>query len=375
MPPKRSGPLAKKDLGPLVAEFQQCCKVVGFQEEERINQVNAHLCHSETVVRLVNIYLSAPLCKVLLRLFQRYQRLQQIIFYSCPIQDVGPFLKQLSNEFGKCPANSLSLDYMPIQRDAISPILATQGLEVLSLRGNQCLTSYDFETHAPRPFSTSLNTFFNALSSSTIKVLNLYGCHIGDDGAIGFARSLFFNTNLVCISLARNRIGDAGARALASALNLYLLNEQESALVDKFVNDESKNRISDEGGSLVKRKKGTRAPPKRPPPKSTKRGAQAKQQIDRAINFDPAAPVMPAVLTKWNTCVAAEGGQKAIPGNTVVTSLILDENLIGEIGVAALREMLARNARIVQFSIASNPEVPADVAESLARRVPIERTE
>jgi hypothetical protein len=374
MAPKRTGPLAKKDLGPLVAEFQQCCKVVGFQEEDAINQVNSHLCHSETVVRLVNVHLSAPLCKALLRLFQRYQRLQQIIFYSCAVQDVAPFLKQLSNEFAKCPANSLALDYMPVQRDALSPVLATQGLEVLSLRGNQCLTPYDFVTHASRPFSQSLNTFLNALSSSTIKVLNLYGCHIGDDGTIGFARCLFFNTNLVCVSLARNRIGDAGARALAAALSHYLLNEQEVALVDKFVNDESKNRISDEGGSLIKRKKGARAPPKRPPPKSTKRAAQAKQQIDRAINFDPAAPVMPAVLTKWNTCVTVEG-QKAIPGNTVVTSLILDENLIGEVGVAALREMLAGNSRIVQFSITSNPEIPADVAEGLARRVPIERTE
>jgi hypothetical protein len=56
---------------------------------------------------------------------------------------------------------------------------------------------------------------------------------------------------------------------------------------------------------------------------------------------------MPAVLTKWNTCITLDNGQKALPGNATVTSLLLDENLIGENGVAALREMLARNARIV----------------------------
>jgi hypothetical protein len=59
-----------------------------------------------------------------------------------------------------------------------------------------------------------------------VKVLNLYGCHLGEDGAIAFANCLFFNTNLQCVSLARNRIGDAGAVALAGALNVYLLNEQ-----------------------------------------------------------------------------------------------------------------------------------------------------
>jgi hypothetical protein len=84
---------------------------------------------------------------------------------------------------------------------------------------------------------------------------------------------------------------------------------------------------------------------------------------------------MPAVLTKWNTCVATEGGQKAIPGNTVLTSLVLDENLIGEPGVAALREMLAKNSKIALFSIASNPEVPPEIAESLARKIPVERPE
>jgi hypothetical protein len=269
----------------------------------------------------------------------------------------------MSTEFPKCPANSISLDYMPLQRDALSAILPTQSLEYLSLRGNQCLTSYDFVTHARRPFPASLNAFFNGLATSTIKVLNLYGCHIGDDGAIGFAHCLFFNTNLVCVSLARNRIGDAGAQALASSLSVYLLNEQESAIVEKLVNDESKTRISDEGGSLLKRKKGARAPPKRPPPKTTKRGAQAKQQVDRTINVDPAAPVMPAVLTKWSPCVATEGGQNAIPGNTVLTSLVLDENLIGEAGVAALREMLTKNSRIVLFSIANNPEISPEIAD------------
>jgi hypothetical protein len=80
---------------------------------------------------------------------------------------------------------------------------------------------------------------------------------------------------------------------------------------------------------------------------------------------------MPAVLTKWSTCVTLDNGQKVLPGNTVLTSLVLDENVIGEAGIDALREALAKNSTIVMFSIACNPDVPPDVAESLARKASV----
>jgi hypothetical protein len=153
-------------------------------------------------------------------------------------------------------------------------------------------------------------------------------------------------------------------------LGVYLLNEQETAIVDKFVNDESKTKISDEGGSLARRKKGQKAPPKKAPAKTVKKGAQARQQTERQLSFDPSAPVNPAVLTKWSSCVTLENGQKALPGNSVLTTLILDENLIGEVGVKAIREMLMKNTKLVQFSIDNNPEIPHEVAESMARKVP-----
>jgi hypothetical protein len=81
---------------------------------------------------------------------------------------------------------------------------------------------------------------------------------------------------------------------------------------------------------------------------------------------------MPAVLTKWSTCITTDAGQKAIPENTALTSLILDENLIGEAGIAALRDMLAKKVRIVLFSIVNNAEVPQEIAEALCRKVPSE---
>jgi hypothetical protein len=167
MPVKKPAAV-KKEVGPVVSEFLQCCKVVGFQDDDVINQVSNFLGRSETHIRLVNLHVSAALWKALLRLFQRYQRLQQVIFYNCLISEVGLFFKQFSAEFPKCAANSLSLDYMPLQRDVIHPLLATQTLDVLSLRGNQCLTSYNFVTHERRAFPQSLNAFFNALTTSAV---------------------------------------------------------------------------------------------------------------------------------------------------------------------------------------------------------------
>jgi hypothetical protein len=196
---------------------------------------------------------------------------------------------------------------------------------------------------------------------------------LGDDGVKGFASVLFFNTSLLCVSLARNRITDIGAKALAAALSRYLLNEQETAIVEKFMNDESKQRISDEGGGLVKRRKGQKAPIKRgvTTRQSVKRGSSGRRMAERSLNFDPSAPVAAVVLAKWNICITLDNGQKAIPGNATITSLILDENAIGEVGLNALKEMLVLNRKIVQFSIECNPEISSDMAEWVARKLPV----
>jgi hypothetical protein len=294
------------------------------------------------------------------------------VFYSCFISDCDWFVNQLTLEFAKCPAVALSFDYMPIPRELLVPLVAAPSLDLLSLRGNRCLTPYDYVTHSRRPFPQFLNAFFNALATSTIKVLNLYACRIGDDGAIGLASTLFFNTSLLCISLTGNRIADAGAIALSNALSYYVLDEQETAVVEKLVDDESKQKFSDEGGSLLKKRKGQKTPPpKKPAGKPAKKSGQTKHPAERTISFDPSSLVTPVVLGKWRTCVTLESGQQAVPGNATLTSLILDDNVIGQNGGMALREMLTKNTRIVQFSVANNPDIPHEIAEALARRGPI----
>ena len=183
MPPRKAGS-QRKDANPIVAEFQQCCKVVGCQDEEAIGLIISWLSRSDNQIRLVNVNLTPIVCKALLRLFLRAPKLQQVMLYGCPIQDEVAFFKQLANDFTKCSSNALALDFMPVQRESIVPLLSNQTLEVFSFRANPCLTSYDFVTHEKGPFPPSLNAFFNALAVSNVKVLNLYGCNIGDDGRV-----------------------------------------------------------------------------------------------------------------------------------------------------------------------------------------------
>ncbi|KAH0791541.1 leucine-rich repeat-containing protein 71-like [Histomonas meleagridis] len=369
MPPRKGATQQKKDINPIVAEFQQSCKVYNFQDEEVINQILKYLNTSETIIRLVNITLTPILCKVLIRVFQKCQKLQQIILYSCYIMDPN-FPKLLL----KITTPHLVLDYTQIQREFLIPLLSSPTLDILSLCGNQCLTPYNYITHElTSPYPPSLNLFFNSLTTSTIKVLNLYGCNIGDVGAISLSNCLFFNTTLRCISLSRNRIGDEGAKYLAASLSHYELNEQETLIVEQLINEENKQKISDEGGGLIKRKKGQKNAPKRQQVKTpTKKTRNVKQNVERQLNFDPAAPVKPIIMAKWNNCIMINGGKRVIPGNNVVTSLILDENLITENGAFALRDMLKLNNNIVQFSIDHNPEVDEKLACELKRQIKIE---
>jgi hypothetical protein len=364
---KRSGTFGKKDNSTLLIEFQSCCKNAGVQDAEVINHINNLLSRSETQFRLAGVTLTPALCKCILRLLQRYPKFQHIVFYACPVANEVGFLKQLASDFGKYSSNSLSLDFMPIQRDSLLPILAAQSISVLSLRGCQCLTPYDFVTHEQRPFPPSFNTFLNALATSNIRVLNLYGCHLGDDGVSALAGVLHFNTNLMCLSLGRNRIGDVGARALASALSMYVLTDQETAIVENLLNSESKHKISDDIRDLRGKKSQTPVPQKSPFKQMGKGRFLSKMESEKALNFDPAATLSVVVMHKWGSCVTLDNGQCALPGNSTLTSLVLDENRIGDPGFDAMKEMLSVNNKIVHFSIANNPDISAELAESLAR--------
>jgi hypothetical protein len=140
--------------------------------------------------------------------------------------------------------------------------------------------------HARRPFLQSLNLFFNALATSTLKVMNLYGCCIGDDGAV----------------------------ILSKALSFYVLDEHEIAIVQKLVDNESKQKFSDECVSLLKKKQKT------PPKKSA--GKSLKKNRPSTSTLHPSSCQQP-----W-----------AGDGKATLTSLILDDNVIGHGGAMAHKE-------------------------------------
>jgi hypothetical protein len=85
----------------------------------------------------------------------------------------------------------LAFDFMHVQREFLTPFLPLPLLETFSIRENKCLTSYHFETHELNSFPVNLNLFFNGLCTSRLKILNLFGCHLGDDGVSALVGVLF----------------------------------------------------------------------------------------------------------------------------------------------------------------------------------------
>lgn len=350
----------KVGINPILNEFQNSCRVFSFQDEEEIADWAAVLTKTEGEVRIVNRTINAQISKILLRVFQRFQKLQKICFYSCFFEDPS-FFARFAQDLAKSSVSQLSFDFAPMTREQLSPFLLTPNLDLLSFRGNRCICG------APGEFTASMNTFYNNLAFSTLKCIDLSGCRVGDDGATAIANGLFFNTSLRCLNLTGNKIGDAGATALSHALSQYVLTDQESEIQERLMNEESKQKISDEGGGLVKRKKGGGKPPAKKPPKP-KKGQPQRSAAVRNLSFDPHAPVNPAVLGKWGACETQEDGTKVLPGNTTLTTLILDDNVITGIGFSKLTDMLAVNPRLVNFSVADNPGIEPEAAKKVERR-------
>lgn len=362
-PPKE---VKKETVKPYVSDFQQACKSVGFQDQEMIQNIIAMITKYDNQLRFVNLTFPQSLCRAILRFVQKCAKLQRIEFYSCYFKDPA-FTQTLSNEFSKNSANNLSFDFSPINREQIIPLLSAQSLEILSLRGVQTLTSYDYRTHESKPFPPSLNTFFNMLSTSSIKVLNLYDCHIGDVGAIAISNVLMFNSNIRCLSLVKNRIGDSGAIALSKSLSEYILDDKESAVVDILIAEENRSKISDEGSNLMKKKKGQKSAPKKAPQTPKGKKSQTFKIQSTSLNYDPSASVPPIITENWKSCEIDENNQRRLPGNKTLTTLLLDENEIQADGINALKEMLSKNNSLVNFSVLRNDGNDKELLQSLTR--------
>ena len=375
-------PIPAKTTSPIVSEFQSICKAKSFSDQEVITSFSNLLEKMDTQFKLINQVIPPKLYEILLRFFQKY-KFQHIIFYSCPLLDAN-FIKQLATDFHKYNTSSLSLDYCPIDRDSIIPFFSAPTLHYLSLRGNQCITLYDFKDpkKQPAPFSPSFNNFCKAISTSTLEVLNLYGCHIGDVGAQALANCLYLNTFLRVLCLSKNNIGDQGAIALSEVFSYYTLNSEENEVIGKLFEDEAKaslQRAADECGGLSKKRKGQKSTVKKPPQGkvSTKKSQFLGKFIvtEKKINFDPDAPIKAPLVTKWHSCKEKTPGNPSdgyiFPGNTSLTVLTLDENHITEIGANALKKMLDyENCHIVGFSIRENPEINTVTINNLTRTIP-----
>jgi hypothetical protein len=359
--------LTKSGVSPIVTEFQNACKLNGLQDEEVITEWSNLLGQSDTEIRLVNRTLTPQLGKILLRLFQRYQKIQKIHFYACYFQDLVFWGKLATDLQARSAVSQLFLDYAPIPRDLVTQFLMVSSIDFLSLRGNQCVTSYDFLTGHPGRFSESINCFYQCLASSTLKALDLSGCHLGNDGAKAIASVLFFTTHLRCLNLTGNRISDLGAIALAGALAGHTLTAQEVEVRERLANEEANQRVNDDGGGLLKGKGKGKKPVKKPAVKS-KKGQTTKTISAKSLSFDPNSPIIPALLAKWSTVIVKDDGTEVLPGNSTLSTLTLDDNGITGIGLSALVEMLKGNTKLVNFSVEGNPDIDRAEAQKIARR-------
>jgi hypothetical protein len=364
---KQSLPATQLKLGPppAVTEFQNACKFAGFTNDEVISRLSVEIAQSDGEIRFVNKTFGPQFTKIFMRYFSRFQRIPRLSFYSCYFQD-PTFYTRFATDLGKTSITQLKLDFAPIPRDLLSPFFLTN-LDFLSLRGVQCITTYDFVTGEPGVFTESANVFYRNFSCSKLKALDLSGCHIGNDGARAIASVLLFAESLRCLNLTRNRIGDPGATALALALSSYRLTPQEIEFHGHVAYEESKQKISDEGGGLLKGRKGKKTPRKTAAPGQKKKSPPTKSLNPRTLSFDPNAPVSAPVLAKWHSVVGVSDDARALPGNGTLTTLILDDNAITGIGLTALAEMLRVNQRIVTFSVTGNPDLSAAEVTAVTR--------
>lgn len=344
---------------PLVTEYAAACKANGYTNETEISAMTTYFQKCDNEVRFVRKNITPVFSKILLRIFSKV-KLHRIIFHGCFFQDQN-FLTKFATDLNKLQISQIYFDYCPIQRDCITLYLSAPNLDSLSIRGNVCLASEKGN------YNQSLNNFYNSLARSPLKMLDLTGCNLGDEGASSVARVLYFNTSLRCLNLSSNKIGDDGAIALSYSLSFYFLTDQEIEIHEKLQNDEVRSKISDDGADLIKKKKGGKSASKKATTK-TKKGQPAKPVIDRTYSFDPNLPVIPAVFAKFNTCVLLEDGRMYIQGNTTLTSLILDDNKIEKMGYAQLSEMLSKNTKLVNFSIKNNPDIKDEDVALISRK-------
>jgi hypothetical protein len=201
-------------------------------------------------------------------------------------------------------------------------------------------------------FTELANIFYTNLSVSELKALDLSGCHIGNDGARAIASALLLNGTFRCLNLTRNRIVDLGATALALALGRYTLTAQEMEFHEHLLSEAPKQKISDEGGGLLKGKK-----PKRATPRQMKKVPPTKTLNPMNVSSDPNTPVIAALMLKWRSVVVGSDDTKVLIGNSTLTTLLLEDNFMTGIGLAHFAAMLQMNQRLVTFSVDGNPDL------------------
>ncbi|KJE97322.1 hypothetical protein CAOG_07749 [Capsaspora owczarzaki ATCC 30864] len=152
--------------------------------------------------------------------------------------------------------------------------------------------------------------------NTTLKALGLAKNQIGEAGAQAIAEALEVNTTMTSLSLNENRIGEAGAQAIADALKV------NTTLTDLVL---AKNPIGD----------------------------VAVQAIAEALEVNTTL----TELYLWEnqiTCTGAQALAEALKANTTLTELDMGSNQIGDVGARAIAEALKVNETLTELLLYEN---------------------
>jgi Ran GTPase-activating protein (RanGAP) involved in mRNA processing and transport len=178
----------------------------------------------------------------------------------------------------------------------------------------------------------------------SLQQLNLWNNKIGDAGAQALAEMLKVNNTLQKLGLGGNQIGDAGAQALAEMLKIHSTLQQL---------DLGYNRMGDDGAQALAEMLKINSTLQQLDLGYNRMGDDGAQALAEMLKVNSALQQ----LNLWNNKIGTVGTQalaSMLKVNTTLQRLDLHNNRIGDTGAQALAEMLKVNSTLQQLNLRNN---------------------
>ncbi|XP_072303327.1 leucine-rich repeat-containing protein 71, partial [Eucyclogobius newberryi] len=230
--PKLCSLLDKKDIPPVYSKTTQVEGEAPEENEPRTTtrwskpylHVDLDLNKSIPVLnckglRILGLKVDEEIVQVLNKLINHLDGIQSLYFWKAGLTD--KMVMSLSNTLSLgCSVRVVHLEGNPLPNHSYMLLLSENSVIThLFLRNNQ------IGDEGARLIGSALSTTKTA--NKTLLFLSLAFNRIGDAGAVYLAQGLRYNRALIYLSLANNQIGDSGAAALSKILSDFPLTHEE----------------------------------------------------------------------------------------------------------------------------------------------------